>query len=221
MTRTLGQGNPRFDGAARKAAADAQKARHGDSALGGSSDSATETQMHGGTQPANAQGNTVTPSGPNGESSSKPGAGSASTGDAEQGVLSFQFGSNRSPSNPPAGPPISDARGNNWALPGISQGSFPFARPIRVEMTSSELVLVPTDTRQRPTRVGFDGDTRAAIEQFVSAIWQYMETWGTAGRGMYWKPVLNIYSEKEAASRASELEYLLRGSGLEIRRMNQ
>ena len=115
-------------------------------------------------------------------------------------------------------PPISDVRGDNWALPGISGGSFAFARPIRVEITKGDVTLFPTDSRQRPIRVSFESNTRHTIEQFVAAIWRYMETWGTAGRGMYWKPVLNIYTEKGAEPRAAELEHLLQRSGIEIKR---
>jgi len=36
---------------------------------------------------------------------------------------------------------------------------------------------------------------------------------------MYWKPVLNIYSDQGAEGRANELENLLKRSGLEIKRM--
>ena len=135
--------------------------------------------------------------------------------------LSLQFGSHGNRANAPQGSPIANVRGANWALPGISQGSFPFARPIRVEISKDDITLVPTDSRQKSTVVRFEGQTREAIEQFVAAVWRYMETWGTAGRGMYWKPILNIYVAPGAENRAGELEYLLQGSGLESARPEQ
>ena len=148
-----------------------------------------------------------------------PGGGSNSDEAADQASgISFQFGGAKPKPSQPTESPISDVRGDNWALPGISGGSFPFARPIRVEITESDVTLFPTDSRQRPIRVSFESNTRHTIEQFVAAIWRYMETWGVAGRGMYWKPVLNIYTEKGAEPRAAELEYLLQRSGIEIKR---
>ncbi len=205
--------------AARKVAA---QSRQGDSTT--SSSLSSKSANPDGTNALQGSATEGTPGNPSGQSDEKAGTsgvGGGSPPEAENGGLSLQFGSPSSQSHPSAESPISDVRGENWALPGISQGSFPFARPIRVEMTVSEIILVPTDTRQKMTRVPYQGDTRAAIEQFVAAIWQYMETWGTAGRGMYWKPVLNIYSEAEATDRATELEQLLRGSGLEVNRMPQ
>jgi len=47
-----------------------------------------------------------------------------------------------------------------------------------------------------------------------------MEHWGIAGRGMYWKPVLNIYVEPGAQQRAVELQQLLKQSGLQINYFN-
>ena len=43
-----------------------------------------------------------------------------------------------------------------------------------------------------------------------------MQTWGIAGRGLYWKPVLNLYVNPGGERRAAELEVLLERSGLEI-----
>ena len=132
--------------------------------------------------------------------------------------VSFQFGGSQGNSQE-SEPPISEVRGDNWALPGASGGSFPFERPMRIEITTTEITLFHTDPRQQPIHIPFENNTRQTIEQFVAAIWEHMATWGTAGRGMYWKPVLNIYSDQGAEGRANELENLLKRSGLEIKRM--
>ena len=151
-------------------------------------------------------------------------AGGSNSGESQEQAngLSFQFGSSKQQKQQlqqQADPPISDIRGENWALPGISSGSFPFARPIRVEINERDITLFPTDSRQQPIRVEFASNTRHTIEQFVAAIWKYMETWGTAGRGMYWKPVLNVYTSPGAGDRADDLEHLFKKSGIEIKRM--
>ena len=139
------------------------------------------------------------------------------TEDQPNGV-SFQFGGSQGNSQE-AEPPISEVRGDNWALPGASGGSFPFERPMRIEITKTEITLFHTDPRRQPIHIPFENNTRQTIEQFVAAIWEHMATWGTAGRGMYWKPVLNIYSDHGAEGRANELENLLKRSGLEMKRM--
>ena len=57
------------------------------------------------------------------------------TEDQPNGV-SFQFGGSQGNSQE-AEPPISEVRGDNWALPGASGGSFPFERPMRIEITKN------------------------------------------------------------------------------------
>ena len=155
-----------------------------------------------------------------------PGAATLGTGDSSNATktedqpngVSFQFGGSQGNSQE-AEPPISEVRGDNWALPGASGGSFPFERPMRIEITKTEITLFHTDPRRQPIHIPFENNTRQTIEQFVAAIWEHMATWGTAGRGMYWKPVLNIYSDRGAEGRANELENLLKRSGLEMKRM--
>ena len=147
------------------------------------------------------------------------GASSNSTNMEDQpNGVSFQFGGSQGNSQE-SEPPISEVRGDNWALPGASGGSFPFERPMRIEITKTEITLFHTDPRQQPIHIPFENNTRQTIEQFVAAVWEHMGTWGTAGRGMYWKPVLNIYTDQGAEGRANELENLLKRSGLEIKRL--
>jgi len=60
--------------------------------------------------------------------------------------------------------------------------------------------------------------TEESIEQFVSSVWEVMETWGIAGRGMHWRPVLNVRVDAEAEGRFADLKTLLDKSGLDVRR---
>jgi hypothetical protein len=113
---------------------------------------------------------------------------------------------------------IAKVRGSNWALPGASSGSVPFARPIRIECSADQLTLVPSDLREAKQAITFDGNTKQALEIFVSAVWKHMRTWGIAGRGLYWKPILKLYVHPGAELRAKDLEALLDRSGLEVQR---
>ena len=52
--------------------------------------------------------------------------------------------------------------------------------------------------------------------KFVAAVWEHMQTWGIAGRGMYWKPVLYVHPSPTGHQRAADLKVLLDRSGLEV-----
>ena len=129
--------------------------------------------------------------------------------DSASGQLSISY-------SPP--PSIAEVRGSNWALPGASSGSVPFARPMRIECSADQLTLVPSDLREAKHAITFEGNTKQAVENFVSAVWKHMRTWGIAGRGLYWKPILKLYVHPGGESRAKDLEALLDRSGLEVQR---
>ena len=60
--------------------------------------------------------------------------------------------------------------------------------------------------------------TAQAIDPLVTAIWEQMDAWGMAGKGMYWRPVLSVYVAPGAEQRFEDLNRLLRGSGLIIQK---
>ena len=64
------------------------------------------------------------------------------------------------------------------------------------------------------------GQTAAAMDPFVSAVWDRTEQWGIAGEGCFWKPVLRVQVSRDAESRFAEFMSLLAGSGLVIERKN-
>jgi hypothetical protein len=118
--------------------------------------------------------------------------------------------------NPQKQESIADMRGENWALPGAGRGLVAVTRQVRVECLSDRLVIVGRDGRTSQQVIPLPGSTREEVEKFVSAVWEYMDSWGIAGRGMYWKPVLNVYVRPGAEQRAGELKALLEESGLEL-----
>lgn len=112
---------------------------------------------------------------------------------------------------------LADARGKDWALPDASRGAIAFTRSIRVDCTADAVTIVPDDRRSGPRVIDVRGTTRDSVEQFVSAVWEHMRSWGIAGRGMYWKPVLNLHVAPGGQQRARELQQLLERSGMEVR----
>ena len=107
---------------------------------------------------------------------------------------------------------------SDWGLPEKGHGSVAIGRPIQVECYADRLVIVsqygPANNKIIPLR----GRTASAIDPFISAIWAHMGTWGIAGRGMYWRPMLQVSVAPEAEQRYAELVRLLDGSGLTVER---
>jgi hypothetical protein len=116
--------------------------------------------------------------------------------------------------NSEASQSLAKTRGRNWGLPDANRTAVAITRPVRVECHADRLVIVPETGLGRPNTISLDGGTAASIDTFVSSVWDYMERWGRAGRGMYWRPVLKIYLGPGADPRIAELETLLQDSGL-------
>lgn len=107
---------------------------------------------------------------------------------------------------------------SDWGLPDKGHASVAISRPIQVECYADRLVIVsqygPTNNKIVP----FRGRTSATVDPFIAAIWAHMGTWGIAGRGMYWRPILIVSVAPEAEQRYAELVKLLDGSGLTVER---
>jgi hypothetical protein len=137
-------------------------------------------------------------------------------GPDSNGTSSQAAGAAGSSSGSMASMSLAEARGNDWALPNASKGSVAMTRPIRVECSADRLVIPPGDTRSNWHVIAIDGPTQEVIEKFVSAVWDHMEGWGIAGRGVYWKPILHVYVYPGGEGRAADLTALLEKSGLEV-----
>ncbi|MGA2062000.1 MAG: hypothetical protein ABSG67_16055 [Thermoguttaceae bacterium] len=111
---------------------------------------------------------------------------------------------------------LASKRGQDWALPDAAHGSVPVTRPIRVECRPDQLVIVPEAGLSGGKTVPLGTRTEASTEAFISAVWEHMESWGIAGRGMYWRPILNVYVAPGAEQRFADLQMLMAGSGLKI-----
>jgi hypothetical protein len=90
-------------------------------------------------------------------------------------------------------------------------------RPLRLDVAADRIVFDPVDGSGARQEIPCAGRTEDAIEKLVSTMWEQMRGWGIAGRGMYWKPVLNIHVTRGGQQRAQELKDLLAGSGLDVR----
>jgi hypothetical protein len=145
------------------------------------------------------------------------GAGSARPGANSLGGSSASGGSasGSSSGGPRFGAPHGK-RGRNWALPDSAGKSIPLSRPVRVLCRPNELVLLVGGDMQKSEVVPLEGPTQNAVDAFVSTLWTHMETWGIAGSGMYWRPILILQIEPGGERRAQDLRQLLQDSGLAV-----
>jgi hypothetical protein len=107
---------------------------------------------------------------------------------------------------------------DDWGLPSKQRGAAAISRPIRVECHADRLVIVsdygPTNNKVIP----LGRRTSSAVDPLISGIWEHMDTWGIAGSGMYWRPMLIVSVAPDAEDRYAELASLLGGSGLTLQR---
>jgi biopolymer transport protein ExbD len=113
---------------------------------------------------------------------------------------------------------LAETRGENWGLRDAASGSVPVTRPIRIDLYRDRLVIVPEKGMASIRVIPLTSRTEDAIDGMISAVWELMDAWGIAGKGMYWRPVLSVYVTPGAESRYRDLATLLDGSGLEVKR---
>ncbi|MEN6450313.1 MAG: hypothetical protein ABFC96_07475 [Thermoguttaceae bacterium] len=111
-----------------------------------------------------------------------------------------------------------DRSGDDWALRSASRGSVGLTRPIRIECYADRLVVLSDRGPSNSRVVRLGARTDSSIDTLVSAIWEQMEGWGMAGRGMYWRPVLQVSVAPDAQQRYTDLARSLEGSGLTVQR---
>ncbi|MCG8584460.1 MAG: hypothetical protein MI757_07095 [Pirellulales bacterium] len=109
---------------------------------------------------------------------------------------------------------IAASRGRNWALPQKRRGSIAYSRPISLEVRADRLVFPNYQGEGREITLG--PRTKDSIDQVVAVVWKQMESWGSAGNGAYWKPVLKCDVAADARSRYRALTILLMESGVDI-----
>jgi hypothetical protein len=119
------------------------------------------------------------------------------------------------------GPPkrsLAEKRGSDWALRDAARGSVGVTRPIRVECYADRLIVVSDRGPGGNKVIPMGPRTELAVDALISSTWECMDSWGMAGRGMYWKPVLQFNVTPDAEQRFTELSALLDGSGLTVQR---
>ncbi len=106
----------------------------------------------------------------------------------------------------------------NWAMQEESRSSISITRPIQLECRADQLVLLSErGDYPRQQSIPFGADTSQAVEPLVGAVWERINSWGIAGDGMHWKPVLVVQVAPDGTSRYEDLLASLANSGLEMK----
>jgi hypothetical protein len=103
-------------------------------------------------------------------------------------------------------------------VPDAARGSVPITRPIRIDCHRDRLVIVPEKGLSGGKSIPLGPRTVDSIDEFISAVWEHMDSWGIAGKGMYWRPQLSLHVAPDAQQRYSDLNTLLEGSGLTLKK---
>ena len=112
---------------------------------------------------------------------------------------------------------LAKTRGRDWGLPDGGMGMSPATRPILIDCYNDRLVIVPDERNVPPKTTRLGPEARENIDEFVANVWTHMKGWGTAGKGLYWRPTLMMNVGPGAADRYAEVKSLLADSGLDVR----
>jgi hypothetical protein len=112
----------------------------------------------------------------------------------------------------------SEHRGKDWALKQKPPKAVPVRRTIHVAVKKDQLMISPDSGPAAAGKmIAMKGDTVESIDEFVKQVRDHIDGWGIAGNNLYWRPVVVLTVAPDAQQRASDLERLLKNSGLEIR----
>jgi hypothetical protein len=122
------------------------------------------------------------------------------------------------PDDKPSPKSLAEKRGKDWALRDATPSAVGLTRMVPVRCRANAIELMSESGNVPRQIIPLDRATEDVMDAFVSAVWDHMKGWGIAGRGMYWKPVLNVQVLPGGEARFEEVRALLEGSGVEVKK---
>ena len=107
-------------------------------------------------------------------------------------------------------------RQQNWGLQGVTQYTTGISRYVQIRCESDRFVLVPQADLRTAKVIPITDSVSSAADQLVQTIWEFQQSWGSAGTNGHWKPILKIQISSGGEHRLSELRTLLKNSGLVV-----
>jgi hypothetical protein len=114
--------------------------------------------------------------------------------------------------------PENKARRANWANTAAARGA-PITRAIPVVVHPEQLSIAPISgaPASESTLITFYQSQEGVLNELAAAIRNHIEEWGSAGRGMYWRPTLALQVTPDSLRQAERLRELLADSGVDVR----
>jgi len=107
-------------------------------------------------------------------------------------------------------------RPQNWGLKGETRFTSGLSRTVRIRCEADKFVL-PAQVGLRLGRtISITDSVSSAADELVQAIWEFQESWGSAGTHGFWRPILEVQVSPGGEQRLAELKSHLRNSGLVI-----
>ena len=121
-----------------------------------------------------------------------------------------------SPGNVPPGKNslAPDKSSVNWALEEYRPYRASLSQLIRMECHGDYLLIAATQN-SREVRIPYT-TSYETMKNLVKEVGKSVESWGTAGPGMYWRPILRVRVAEDGGARFLEMNQMLEGSGLVI-----
>ncbi len=94
-------------------------------------------------------------------------------------------------------------------------GAIPLRRAITANLYPDRLVILHNGTLQATT-IPLNQPLGRWASQLTDVLAREIQSWGKAGRGMYWKPALRVHVAPGAKQKWQLLQQALRTSGLEV-----
>jgi hypothetical protein len=113
---------------------------------------------------------------------------------------------------------LADKQENDWGLRSHSPRAAAISRPLRVECYGDRMIVVPAQGEGPPKVIAFGSRAESSVDAMIVSVWELIDTWGMAGKNMYWRPVLQFYVMPGGEPRFKEIVGLLEGSGLKVER---
>jgi hypothetical protein len=126
------------------------------------------------------------------------------------------------PGDKSARPVSQTMRGKDWAFRQKNPRDVPVRRSIALVVRKDQIAVLSDEARPRSRQLAgktirLDGETVESIDNLVQIVHEQVDSWGIAGEGLYWRPVLTLYVGPDGRQRADDLARLLDDSGLEVR----
>jgi len=107
-------------------------------------------------------------------------------------------------------------RPQNWALQGATQYTTGYSRIVKIRCEADRFVLPVQAGLATGRMIPITGSVTTAADQLVQAIWDFQQSWDSAGENMHWKPVLQVRVSPGGEQRLQELKTHLINSGLVV-----